>query len=86
MKVTLESGFSCELDPEVRDDIELLELLIELDGGDRSALPAAVEKTIGAEGKKALYDHLRSEKGRVSTNAVHKALIELFKASKDTKN
>lgn len=86
MKIKTESGFSCEISGEARDDIELLELLIRLDKGDVSALPEATERLLGEKGKKALYDHLRGKEGRVSTRAVFSEFSEIFKATKETKN
>lgn len=81
-----ESGFEFEIDKAVSDDIEVLELLTRLDSGERSALPGAVEAVLGEKQKKALYEHCRSENGRVATSKVMSEFIAIFDAIADLKN
>lgn len=86
MKGTTESGFEFEIEEDALDDIELLEDLCALDRGELDALPAALERIIGTEQKKALYNHVRNEKGRVTTTAVVNEIKNIFEAAKETKN
>lgn len=77
------SGFVFQLEDEAIDDMELLEGLIALDKGQYNQLPETITALLGAEQKTALYDHCRSEKGRVSAKKVMAAVGEMFKAVKD---
>lgn len=86
MKGTTESGFEFEIEEDALDDIELLEDLCALDRGELDALPTALERIIGTEQKKALYNHVRNEKGRVTTTAVVNEIKNIFEAAKETKN
>jgi hypothetical protein len=67
--VTTPSGFCCELDETVFNDMELFDALTGLDAGDMTALPTVVDKIMG-KNKKALYDHLRGENGIVPIDRV----------------
>lgn len=67
--ITTKSGFSCEIDEAVFNDMELFDALTALDGGDMSVLPTVVSKVMGPS-KKALYDHLRLDNGVVPIDAV----------------
>jgi len=86
IKIETESGFSCEIREDLGGDYELLELLIRLDQGDQTALPAALNLVLGEKQKAALLEHLRGEDGRVRTLEVHKALLEIFRARNSLKN
>lgn len=75
------SGFVYVIDEDVNDDMELLEGLIALDSGDMTSLPQCITSLLGAEQKKALYDHCRSEKtGRVSSKKVIAEVGEIIKS------
>jgi len=81
------SGFEFTIDEEIKDDLELLEKTVKLEQGDMSALADVIESMLGVDGKKALYDHCRSEKGRVSAQKVFTELEEInTKIPDDTKN
>lgn len=71
------SGFEFSVDPNVLDNMELLDAVAEIDTN-----PLAVSKVInmvlGAEQRKALYDHLRTEDGRVPVKAVSDAITDIF--------
>ena len=69
------SGFEFELDPAVANDMELLEDLAGWDAGNLVCVPKALERLLGKEQKKALYDHLRGEDGRVPTDKVMAEVI-----------
>lgn len=75
------SGFECELDANVVNNMELVDALAELDSKNEAfALSKVCTFLLGNEGKKALYSHLRAEDGRVPMEAVSKEVEEIFKA------
>ena len=73
------SGFEFSVDPSVLDNMELLDAVAEIDTN-----PLAVSKVIsmvlGAQQRKALYDHLRAEDGRVPVKAASDAITDIFNA------
>lgn len=87
MKGTTTTGFNFEIDDDIRDDMELLEDLIAIDGGDVQPLPKVLVSILGHKQKEALYDHCRTIKGRVSSTKVMAELKEIFEQSgKELKN
>lgn len=80
MQITTATGFVCEIEDEALDDMELLEGLIAIDHGESDQLSFVLNRLLGDETKKALYDHVRTESGRVPTKAVSEELAEIFKA------
>ena len=95
IKGTTESGFSYKISEDVRDDMELLEAIMRVDGGDNGAVPAMLDMLLGKEQKAKLYEHCRvtketkngTEKGRVSATAVLKEIRCIFEGigNKDSK-
>lgn len=79
------SGFEFNLDDEAMNDMELLEDLKKLDGGDVLAVPSILERMLGKQ-KEDLYNHVRTESGRVPIDALVGELKGIFEASKDAKN
>ena len=78
IKGTTESGFAFEVDEEVKDDMELLEAIIAIDKGDLNYLPEVIDRLLGSDEKARLYDHCRSEKGRVSAKTVFDEIKSIF--------
>lgn len=78
-----ESGFHFEIEEEVMDDMEFLEILVDITKGDKSKLPAFVLAFFGEEQKARLYDHCRSEKGRVRLSKVEEEIKGVFDAIRD---
>lgn len=78
MKVETKSGFQWNVDKNVMDDAEILDLLVELDEGEYGSFSKLVVKILGKDGKKALYDHLRTEDGRVPYDALDKEIQEII--------
>ncbi len=76
----LESGFEYEVAEEVRDNMELLDAIVEADEN-----PLAVSKVVklllGENQRRRLYDHLRTDKGNVPIMAVSNAVAEIFRGS-----
>lgn len=83
-RIETASGFVCEVDESRLDDMELLENIVALDKGDVLVLPDTLTRLLGAEGKKALYDHVRKD-GRVPMEAVSTELEEIFRGLKEGK-
>ena len=81
-----ESGFSIELEESSLDNMEVLDALSDLDEGNPLAMSRLVVKLLGKDGKKRLYDHLRTEDGRVPASAVESAIMELFQSINTGKN
>lgn len=81
-----ESGFSIELAESAMDNMEVLDALSDLDEGNPLAMSRLVAKLLGKDGKKRLYDHLRTDDGRVPASAVESAIMELFQSINDGKN
>lgn len=80
-EITLGSGYCCALNEKVLDNMELLELLVEVEEGHTAALIPALDLILGREQRKALYDHLRTEDGRVPIADTIKALAEIIRAA-----
>lgn len=78
MKVKTTTGFECEIDPLVMDDMEALDLAVRIDREDALAYPPFLEKIMGAENKAALYNHLREPDGRVPIAKVGAEISEIL--------
>ncbi len=79
VKGTTKSGFAFELEPDILDDMELLDQVAECDANP-AALSRVIKMVLGEEQRKALYDHLRDERGKVPVNAVGEAITDIFYA------
>ena len=71
------TGFEYKIEVKRLNDMELLEVFAELDTNP-VALPRALEMLFGKEGKKALYDHVRTETGEVPISTIEKELSEIL--------
>ena len=80
MQVTIKSGFCFETSEELGNNMELLECLAEMDSGDIMAMSKVCKIVLGEDGKKKLYDHLRTEDGRVPVEAIASAIKEIFES------
>ena len=77
MKGTTSSGFAFDLPDDVMNDMELFEDLRDMDRGDATAMVSVVQRLMGDQ-KRALYDHLRTESGRVPIDKVTDEILEIF--------
>lgn len=80
IKGKLESGFEYEVAEEVRDNMELLDAIVEADENPL-AISKVVKILLGENQRRKLYDHLRTEKGNVPILAVSNAVAEIFRES-----
>lgn len=80
------SGFEIELKESSLDNMELVDTLDEMNEGNPLAISRLVPLLLGKEGKKKLYDHLRTPDGRVPVAKVAEALGELMNSFTAGKN
>ncbi len=83
--VTTAKGFVYEVDEEALDDIELVEELVEMETKDGSKAGSVARRVLGEEGKKKLYEDLRTESGRVPLSEVVKTIYEILTALQNGK-
>ena len=84
MKGTTRSGFAFEVPENIADDMELFEALYDLDGGDERAIVIVCRIILGSQ-KKALYDHLRTQDGRVPVTRVVEEVADILASVKNGK-
>ena len=77
---TTASGFSFSISDEAANDMELFDLFAEADQNPL-ALPPLINRLLGTEQKKRLYDHLRNENGIVPIDKVGDELLEMLTGS-----
>lgn len=80
-EIKIECGFACEIQENVLDNMELLELLVEVEEGKPAALIPSLDMILGKEKRKELYDHLRTDDGRVPVKDTSRALAQIIKAA-----
>ena len=83
--IELSCGFVADIDEATFDDMELIDALAELGDGNPLAMPKIATLMFGKEGKKQLYDALRTEEGRVPTAAFNEAITEAMDCLKSKK-
>lgn len=80
--MTTKSGFEFGFDPKRLDNMELLELIDKLEkpeaGSDFRILTRLVDLMLGDGVKEKLYDHVRTEDGRVPVTAFAAEVTEIF--------
>ena len=79
-------GFAVELSEEALDNVELLDALAAVQDSDVLSLGRTIRLLMGKAQAKKLYDHLRTEDGRVPASAVESAIMELFQSINAGKN
>lgn len=77
-----ETGFDFIIADTVGDDMEFLELSVQADRGDFTVMPDLVLHLLGAEQKKALFEHCRKD-GIVSTKAVAREVQDMFRVIRE---
>lgn len=85
MKGKTSTGFEFDIEDERLDDMELVDIMTEIDENPL-LMPKLCKMLLGEEQKKRLYDHLRSEDGRVPIEATTNAIQEIFNSPGDLKN
>lgn len=83
--IVTKTGFEADINEVCLDDMELFEALVDLQHGDSTTIPLIIRKICG-NFKKALYDHCRTEDGRVPTEAVTAEITEIINELKAKKS
>ncbi len=81
--IVTKTGFEIDMTPDVFDDMEVFELIVEVDKGDATKLPALFGLIFTPEQKTALYEHCRSENGRVPITAIAAEFAQIMEGMKD---
>lgn len=81
-KIKLENGFECTINTDVLDDMEFVDLLADTED-DPLKIGRVALMLLGKEQKKDLYDHLRTEDGRVPVTSMNDAIEKIFNALGD---
>lgn len=84
-RIETKSGFVCEIDEAVVNDMEVLDLVVEIEKGNVLKYPSLLEKLLGADLKQKLYDHVRVD-GRVPYAAVDAEISDIFSGIGGGKN
>lgn len=83
-QITLENGFVISVDENVIDNMELVDALAEMkDDDDSLGISKVARLILGKKQRKALYDAVRTEDGRVPLNEISHAIEEIFAAFDD---
>lgn len=80
-----ESGFEFQIEDYAMDNMELLDLLVDVDNGDRLAALKACNMLLGEEQKQKLYDHCRTEHGNVPMGTFASELTAIITSVNDGK-
>lgn len=83
---TLSSGFVYQLEDDVLDNMELVDALAEAEDDNAASWSRIVLLLLGKEQRKALYDHLRKDTGRVPIMAVVSVVSEILAGTAKGKN
>ena len=81
------SGFKYQIEDDAKDDMELLEALIDLDSGKLDGLKQVIEQLLGPEQKTALYEFHRNKKtGRVPASKIMSEFSEILRGAGEQSN
>ena len=82
------SGFEFHIDEDNLDDMEFIDALRELKEGDMTSLSNVADFILGAEQKKALYEHLKAndEKHKVRLKAFSEEVMFILTYNTNLKN
>ena len=80
MKGTTRTGFAFEVDENAFNDMEVVDVLSSEEMHSTYKMSFLVSRVLGAQQKKALYDHLRDASGRVPVDAVEWEMEDIFAA------
>lgn len=86
--MTTSTGFEFTISEEALTDMELLENLTAIEEGGKdaiAAMPKLFTALLGKEQKKKLYDHVRTEEGRVPIEALTRELGDIFNSLNENK-
>jgi hypothetical protein len=81
MKIETTTGFAWEIDDDARDDQELVDAFVEMDAHPEKYC-TVLDILLGTDGKAALYEHCRNEKGRVKATRIQHELADIINSMK----
>lgn len=79
------SGFAFCVDENRINNMEYIECVAVVEN-DLSVLPRMLTLLLGDEQKRALYDHVRTEDGRVPIDAIEKEFYDIMSGNEELKN
>ena len=79
------AGFEYQVDADMLNDMELLENIAEVDTNPLK-LPKVIRAVLGDKQKTAMYDHYRTENGKVPVDVVSAAFVEILSTNNQGKN
>ena len=85
MKGKTVAGFAYEVNPDVLNDMELMEALAEVETNPLQ-LPRVIRAVLGDAQKVAFYNHYRNENGKVPVDVVSAAFVEILSTNNQGKN
>ena len=74
----LKNGFEYEVDDKILDDMEMVDALAEAQSTNPLAISTVIQKLLGDDQKKVLYDLVRRKDGTVPIEAVTNSVVEIF--------
>ena len=78
------SGYEFSVEEENFNDLELMDMLADMEENPL-LLGKVIERILGKDEKKKLYDSMRNEKGRVPIEAAQDALDTIFNSNTEGK-
>lgn len=85
-KVKTETGFVCTVNDDALNDVELLDAILDMESGEPVSIRSIVDRVIGSDGRKELYNHVRNDKGIVQVDAIMDELKCIFDSVNGLKN
>ena len=83
---TTSTGFSFEVDEIRVNDMRVIDAMVEAEGGNFGGVSKLINLVLDPAMKKALYDHVRTDDGRVPIAECSKKIFEILKFDGETKN
>lgn len=80
IKGKTKSGFEFQLEDDVMNNMELVDLLADDSENEIIKTSKTLKMIMDPDQKKRLYDHLRTQTGRVPADAVMRVIEEIFTA------
>lgn len=77
------SGFAFSVDENAMNDMELVDVLADKEIDDAFRMSYILKRLLPADQRKKLYDHVRTDNGRVPVDAVVAEIEDIFAAMGD---
>lgn len=72
------TGFECDVDENVMNDMEVVDALADLQSGKNPMAYSVFTRKILGKNKEALYEHLRTDDGRVPMDAIGNEIADII--------